>query len=214
MKKYNQDIKRSTLVAYILWLLCFLGIFGVHRFYVGDYALGVFYALTFGFLGIAQLFDLFLIPYLVNQKNTKLDHNYYSNLSPKIPNKYGRLQSKLNLLLGEYGKEGEVYNNCSIKTRKGIKVATIAWGSQEFFYQYGAKTPLPVAPEICVEMLFPSEYLSKTKQKQITDKVEPYLAKGAKEVWLYDDQGNITIHTPQGRIEQSNLLRHCPTKIL
>ncbi|MEM9482638.1 MAG: TM2 domain-containing protein [Cyanobacteria bacterium P01_F01_bin.116] len=51
--------------AYIFWLLFFLGISGAHRFYLGRRFSGTLYLLTFGFFGIGQIVDLFLLPSLV-----------------------------------------------------------------------------------------------------------------------------------------------------
>ncbi|AIN94060.1 membrane protein [Treponema putidum] len=43
-------------------LLClFLGIFGIHRFYVGKYFTGILYALTMGLGYFGILFDLIMI---------------------------------------------------------------------------------------------------------------------------------------------------------
>ena len=54
---HPSDCKR--LVAF---LLCFLlGVFGVHRFYVGKIGTGLLWLVTFGFLTIGMLFDLILI---------------------------------------------------------------------------------------------------------------------------------------------------------
>jgi len=140
----------------------------------------------------------------------KIELNEYGKIemSP-ASNRHGRLQSKLNLLLVEYGKEGEIYLECSIDTRKGVKVADVAWSSPEFFAEYGEVTPLPVAPEICVEIISPSN-----SQREMSEKIDLYLAKGAKEVWLCDDEGNLTIYAPQGRIEASRLFPNFPNNIL
>ena len=58
---------RSAPAAFILWLLCFAGFFGLHRFYLGRPWTGLLWLLTFGLLGIGQLIDLFLIPSMLRE---------------------------------------------------------------------------------------------------------------------------------------------------
>ena len=54
--------QQSAPVAYLLWLLCFLGLCGVHRFYTGRWVTGIIWLLTGGVFLIGQIIDLFLIP--------------------------------------------------------------------------------------------------------------------------------------------------------
>ncbi len=49
-------------IAYLLWLLAFIGLFGVHRFYTGRWVTGLIWLFTGGLLLIGQIIDLFLIP--------------------------------------------------------------------------------------------------------------------------------------------------------
>ena len=60
---------RSTGMAYLLWSLCFFGFAGIHRFYLGKPISGLIWFLTWGLFGIGQLFDLLLIPEMVERQN-------------------------------------------------------------------------------------------------------------------------------------------------
>ena len=58
--------------AYILWLGGFLSLNGLHRLYNGKIATGLLWLCTFGLFGVGQLVDLFLIPNMVEDYNTKM----------------------------------------------------------------------------------------------------------------------------------------------
>lgn len=61
-------MKKAT-VAFILWFGCFIGLCGLHRFYVGRYWTGFLWLFTLGLLGLGQLFDLFFLGSMVRQAN-------------------------------------------------------------------------------------------------------------------------------------------------
>ncbi|WP_173932028.1 NINE protein [Chelativorans sp. Marseille-P2723] len=63
---------KSGPVAFILWLCCFLGFCGLHRFYLGRPWTGLLWLLTLGLLGVGQLIDLFLLPSMIRQANLEL----------------------------------------------------------------------------------------------------------------------------------------------
>ena len=57
----------------IAWiLLTFLGIFGVHRFYLGKWITGIIYFCTGGLLGLGWLYDLWTLNEQVSMKNYEL----------------------------------------------------------------------------------------------------------------------------------------------
>jgi TM2 domain-containing membrane protein YozV len=58
-------------ISYLLWCLCLVGIFGVHRFYLRRYVTAIIWFFTFGFLLIGQIVDLFLIPGIVESENRR-----------------------------------------------------------------------------------------------------------------------------------------------
>jgi len=58
--------------AYVLWLGCLLQLYGLQRLYNGKIFTGLLWMFTLGLFGFGQLFDLFLIPGMVDEHNTKL----------------------------------------------------------------------------------------------------------------------------------------------
>ncbi len=62
---------KSSGVGYLLWLLCLLGLCGIHRLYAGKYVSGVIWLFTLGLLGIGQLVDLLLIPGMISNANLR-----------------------------------------------------------------------------------------------------------------------------------------------
>ena len=59
----------------VAWvLLIYLGVFGLHRFYMGKWISGVFYLFTLGFLGFGILFDLWTLNEQVDDLNRNQPH--------------------------------------------------------------------------------------------------------------------------------------------
>jgi TM2 domain-containing membrane protein YozV len=52
-------------------LLTFLGLFGIHRFYMGKWITGILYLLTAGFLGLGWLYDLWTLNGQVSEINRR-----------------------------------------------------------------------------------------------------------------------------------------------
>jgi Uma2 family endonuclease len=113
-------------------------------------------------------------------------------------NNHGLRQSDLVIRIHNKKQSGRIITECSIQTAEGVKVADVAWLSDEFIKEHGFKTPYNVAPEICVEVISPSN--SKPQMKQ---KIDLYLNQGAKEVWLCNQKGEISYFSKDGEIEMS-----------
>jgi Uma2 family endonuclease len=115
-------------------------------------------------------------------------------------NNHGHLQFETGVKIKD-GKQskGRVITECSILTSQGVKVADVAWASDDFIKKFGFETPYQRAPEICVEVVSPSN-----AQGEIDEKIELYLSKGAREVWIVNEDGNIRYYTYEGELEKSN----------
>lgn len=139
----------------------------------------------------------------------KVELNEWGNivLSP-ASNRHGLLQAEIAGLLRDRRGDGKVLTECSVNTLKGVKVADVAWGSKAFFESNGVTTPYREAPELCVEIISPSN-----RKQEIEEKINLYLAKGAKEVWVCDEDGVIEFYGYRGKIEKSVLFPDLPKRI-
>ena len=102
--------------------------------------------------------------------------------------RHGQLQAALAVELAQQLSDGVTITECPIVTDIGIRVPDLAWASAEFMNQHQGRSPLPFAPEICIEVVSPSNLLA-----EITEKTRAYLAAGATEVWLVTEDGSIRI---------------------
>ena len=76
---------RSTGMAYLLWGLWLLGFAGIHRFYLGKPISGLIWFFTWGLFGIGQIFDLLLIPEMVEKKNFSYRARLADVQYPQLP---------------------------------------------------------------------------------------------------------------------------------
>ena len=74
---------------------------------------------------------------------------------------------------------GEVVVEAPVVTPMGLFVADVAWASAQFMAAHGRQTPLICAPEICIEVVSPSNSV-----KELREKTDAYRAAGAEEVWI------------------------------
>jgi len=63
--------RKDKALAYILWCCCLLGLFGIHRFYMGRWLTGLIWLFTGGLLLIGQIIDLFLLAGAVDRFNRR-----------------------------------------------------------------------------------------------------------------------------------------------
>jgi Uma2 family endonuclease len=139
----------------------------------------------------------------------KIELNEWGNviLSP-ASNLHGFIQTALVLLLRNARGDGILLTECSVQTAKGVKVADVIWGSDEFFAQNELLTPYNRAPELCIEIRSPSN-----KKEEMVEKKELYFAKGAEEFWVCDENGNVIFFNAAGEINQSRLFPNFPNPI-
>ncbi len=74
-----------------MWFMCLVGICGMQRLYLGQTGLGLAMLFTFGFCGIAQFLDIFLIhdeaEKANQQKNDQALPTRSAKITPRVVNK-------------------------------------------------------------------------------------------------------------------------------
>ena len=124
----------------------------------------------------------------------KIELNRYGKIEMRpASNMHALLQGELQQLIKNVLPGGVTIPECSVQTTNGVRVPDVAWCSYRFFAEQQVRTPFTVAPEICVEVVSPSNAVAEMREK-----IALYLEAGAREVWLVDLEGNIRFHDQGG----------------
>lgn len=128
-------------------------------------------------------------------------------LSP-ISNKQGVLKSDIGVCLEEMSGNGCAIINCSIQTKKNVKVADVVWCSGNFLAKNNYETPYQEAPEVCVEIVSRSN-----SKREMSEKRKLYFERGAREVWLCYENGKVEFYHRKGATAQSEMFPQFPKEI-
>ena len=108
--------------------------------------------------------------------------------------RHARLQGRIGYELAQQLRDGDVLTACPIATELGVSVPDVCWASNEFLSEHGETTPLPQAPEICVEVRSPSN-----SKDEMRLKTAACLAAGAREVWIVSEDGELSVFDESGQ---------------
>lgn len=117
-------------------------------------------------------------------------------------------QGKITGLLYANLKDGDALVECAISTRKGTKVADVAWASGERLKKIKNEAECSIAPEICIEVLS-----SNNTQEEMTEKKELYFENGANEVWICDEIGHFRFFSHSDELDHSLLAPQFPNTL-
>jgi Uma2 family endonuclease len=150
-----------------------------------------------------------------------IDNPYLRNLPFKIElnrwgkvemspanNRHALLQSRLAQMLRAAMGCGETLTEASIQTSNGVRVPDVVWASDGFLDRHGEETPFSRAPEICVEVVSPSN-----ARGEMLEKIALYLEAGAREVWLVTDAAALEIQDREGVRATSSLIPDAPQRV-
>jgi len=94
---------------------------------------------------------------------------------------------------------GRAFVELSVITSVGILVPDVAWASDEFMRTRGFETPYTRPPELCIEVVSPSN-----SRKELREKIAAYLEAGAAEVWIvFPESKRIEFHGAEGLLPRS-----------
>jgi len=142
--------------------------------------------------------DLARLPYRI-----ETDKHGQLIMSPPPAPEHGEHQVEIAVLLRQLIPGGKTMTECPISTQQGIKAADVAWASHEIRESGRGLACLPKCPEICVEILSPSNTKS-----EIDEKIAAYFDSGAKEVWICEEDG--TMRFLEGFEKPINVSALCP----
>ncbi|HEU0200874.1 MAG TPA: Uma2 family endonuclease [Burkholderiaceae bacterium] len=112
--------------------------------------------------------------------------------------RHGRIQALIAAQLENQLKNGGTVTECAISTSEGIRVPDVIWASASFLEQHLDSSPLPQAPEICVDISSPSN-----ADEEMEMKTRAYLQAGAKEVWIVSEDGEVAVFDHGGKRARS-----------
>jgi hypothetical protein len=104
--------------------------------------------------------------------------------------------------------DGRTFTECPISTSDGVKATDVAWLSSARSNEADTQTCLSRAPDICVEILSPSN-----TAREIEEKIALYFESGASEVWVCQENGTLLFHSLDGLQQASRVCRHFPAKL-
>ena len=118
------------------------------------------------------------------------DRHGYLIMSPPPGFLHGSYQYRIARLLEDFLPHGRSVTECPISTADGVRAADVGWISLTKLAAIGENICLTEAPEICVEVISPSNTRAEMKEKAAL-----FFAAGAQEFWSCDADGRMTFLT-------------------
>jgi Uma2 family endonuclease len=115
------------------------------------------------------------------------DRHGHIVMSPPPAFKHSRRQDRVIGLLHQLLPDGQTLPECPVSTADGVKAIDVAWLDGKRSENAQDPAVLAHAPEICIEILSPSNTAA-----EITEKRALYFDSGAVEVWICSVDGGFT----------------------
>ena len=129
-------------------------------------------------------------------------------MSPPPRSRHAEYQGEIAVLLREKLPGGRSLPECPIQTEEGVKAADVAWVSLERRASRPNDPAYLIAPEICVEVVFPSNL-----EAELEERKRLFFQKGAVEFWLCAADGKLSFYDAGGPLPRSRLCPDFPAQI-
>jgi Uma2 family endonuclease len=129
-------------------------------------------------------------------------------MSPPPSLTHGSRQFRIARLLAELLPSGHVVTECPLSTADGVKAIDVAWLGPGRTEIDAGELVLESAPEICVEILSPSNTAEEMAEKQAL-----YFEAGAQEVWICELDGRLSFYCGGDLCEDSEMCSLFPKQI-
>ena len=137
------------------------------------------------------------------------DRHGHIIMSPPPAPRHSRRQARIGAVLTQLLPEGVAFTECPISTADGVKAADVAWLAHGRREMDEDPVVFTRAPEICVEILSPSN-----TQSEIDEKRALYFDAGATEVWICAPDGSMSFFSsPHQLLPASSICPHFPARI-
>lgn len=146
----------------------------------------------------------------LNSLDWRIESDRWGNIvmSPPPRSRHGEYQSEVAFQLRTLMQGGMALTECPLQTSEGVKAIDVAWVSRKRRASRRNDPVYLIAPEICVEILWPSN-----SPGEMEERWRLYFDQSALECWLCGLDGQMTFRDPSGPIPQSNLCPKFPAKI-
>jgi len=156
-------------------------------------------------LNLARWDEILTDPMLAKLPNRiETDRHGHMLMSPPPGFQHSRRQGHIIGILNQLLPQGQTLPECPLSTADGVKAIDVAWlalGRSEIDQD---PVVLTRAPEICVEILSPSNMRSEIDEKRAL-----YFDAGAAEVWICDLEGSLSFFVSPEHPQSDSLL--CPS---
>ena len=125
-------------------------------------------------------------------------------MSPPPTPEHGEEQFEIGAILKRLLPAGHVITECPVSTTEGVKGVDVVWISKSRRQAQRGQVCLTQAPEICVEVISPSN-----SRRELREKKALFFAAGAEEVWLCHRDGRMEFFRKEAP-ETAGLSALCP----